>query len=157
MPKEVTVREWVEELASGQWMPMRGQLGSVEYDPETVSYQTSGNERCCLGVLCEMTGVEFHGNDTFPPVEILSYAPWLVDHYVEETFVVESREGVLAQLEDRRLDMETVLSDFASANDGEFLRYYDQLLQQNVDRKPKDFGPVIEIIRAWYGLEERGQ
>lgn len=157
MPREVTVQEWIEELASGRWVPMRGQLGDTEYNETTHSYDTVGNARCCLGVLCEMVGLDFHGADTYPDVDVFDYAPWLVDHYVDEVFDTTDRFDVIARLQEGALENEVVLSDFAGVNDQQFQRRWSDVLKIHVDTKPKDFGPVIEKIRAWYGLEEGEQ
>lgn len=62
MKKDV-MEKWVKALRSGEYIQGDGMLRQVDDDD-------NGNpvvKHCCLGVLCEIVGVEYSGQDGLPP------------------------------------------------------------------------------------------
>ena len=153
----VTVEEWIAELESGRWVPAYGQLGEWDAD------ELSKDRRCCLGVLCEMTGVEVESwGEGYPPEEVLELAPWLAEPYrqrrlrdLEEerpSFIerddLSSAESVAQLFLESQIDCEFLLGYFTEANDNEFRFGH----ATHAWERPKDFGAVVTAIREWYGL-----
>lgn len=63
---EVTPEQWRDELLSGRWRRARGQLRAPG----------SSDVACCLGVLAEMLGCDYHPTDGHLPSD--AEPPWLI-------------------------------------------------------------------------------
>lgn len=79
--KKSVMQKWVKALRSGKYKQGKHQL------------RDSDNNYCCLGVLCEISGKKYDGEDLFEPHEVASFAGFkdLGTHYLKKGY--KTRQG----------------------------------------------------------------
>jgi hypothetical protein len=155
--KDVTIEQWIEELESGRWIPAYGVLAEFNRDEHGQLNKLAGlsdNRRCCLGVLTEMVcetqaeRLSVAWADGYPPVSVLRHVPWLVQPFMNRTDTYEDPDAVIDMIDHHDYDADTVLGMYAQANDIQF----PQGGNTPENDRPNYFTPVIEQIKAWYGI-----